>query len=188
MKIAQDRISIAKVKYFKAGSQETNCFVCDVLLDGVKFATADNEGRGGMTFIHPVYAQAVPSVIELGRQKMAEAKAFATSLPDVVTTFKKGDGSFLTIKVTLDYLVDDLVDEYLLEGDIKSKFLRSIKKEVLFVRGGKIFSAKINTPAGQDVCRVAALVQQKYGADTQILNLMDQNRALALYRQTVMPS
>jgi len=43
------RVSIKNVKFYESMSEETNCFQCDVYLDGKKVASAKNSGRGGCT-------------------------------------------------------------------------------------------------------------------------------------------
>lgn len=46
------RVTISKFKYYPALSEETNCFTCDVLLDGKKTWSAKNNGHGEETRLY----------------------------------------------------------------------------------------------------------------------------------------
>lgn len=49
-----NRITLKKLKHFKAGSQGTPCFTAIVCLDGEEILYADNDGRGGCNHYLPV--------------------------------------------------------------------------------------------------------------------------------------
>lgn len=47
-------IELKNVKYAAFASEETSCFSAVVYIDGVKSLTAENSGKGGMTFLHEI--------------------------------------------------------------------------------------------------------------------------------------
>lgn len=47
-------IELKNIKYFAAGSEETDCFVATIYIDGKKAGDARNDGHGGSTFISPL--------------------------------------------------------------------------------------------------------------------------------------
>jgi hypothetical protein len=82
-----------------------------VLLDGRLIATAHNDGHGGMTHVMPAARQAVD--LQTSRELLEQAKAYAKSLPNLVTDWddESHPGSKITLPVTLDLIVDLLAAE-----------------------------------------------------------------------------
>lgn len=48
------QIEIKNLKHFESGSHETHCFTATVYVDGERFCTAENDGRGGPDNYHPI--------------------------------------------------------------------------------------------------------------------------------------
>ena len=45
------KIEIKKVVFNERMSEETNCFVCDIYIDGKKVGYGKNDGHGGETYV-----------------------------------------------------------------------------------------------------------------------------------------
>ena len=48
------KIGIKNLKYCEWMSEETNCFTATVTVDDEDFCTAQDEGKGGMTYFYPI--------------------------------------------------------------------------------------------------------------------------------------
>lgn len=46
-RVGEHKVSIEKFEWYERMSEETNCFVGDLILDGTKVGACSNEGRGG---------------------------------------------------------------------------------------------------------------------------------------------
>ena len=62
---ADNLLSLKKIKYFAAGSEETNCFVAEIHKNGKRYAAANNDGHGGNTCIDGYGEQLAPEVYAL---------------------------------------------------------------------------------------------------------------------------
>ena len=54
MKTTNPIITLKNIKHFEEGSQETNCFVASLYVDGKRFGTVENAGRGGCDDVRPL--------------------------------------------------------------------------------------------------------------------------------------
>lgn len=123
------KVELKKIKYFAAGSQETNCFTCEVWIDGKLAGSAENNGHGGMTNIHSYNAN--------GRVLIHNAEGYFNSLPEepLFMDYEKTkpfivDGKQLHGKQTLDGKVDELIDQYLQEKEL-ARFNKKLAKDML---------------------------------------------------------
>lgn len=158
------RIEPRNVKYAAFASEETSCFEAAIYIDGKREGTARNDGKGGMTFIQP-------NALE---QRLA---AHAATLP--ARTY--GD---MTLAVTADGLIDDLLAEHLIAQDLK----RLLRTRIVTVNGGKCYQ-RTAMPAKVLAEAVTAMRQQDSAAVLKrldadwILNLCTFDEALRLYRE-----
>lgn len=67
---AEVGLTVAKIKTFAAGSEETLCFVADLMVNGKKVGTAENDGHGGCTFL-----RTCPGVTDADREVIRHALA-----------------------------------------------------------------------------------------------------------------
>jgi len=109
-----DRLTVKNVKHSEFASHETYCFECSVYFDGIKVATAENDGRGGETFVHfDERATGAPAVIG----------AWEKEQPKIVSDYKinEDDEEFLSYPFSLESAIDSLVGDFLAERYLKRK-------------------------------------------------------------------
>ena len=107
IKLIKMKIELKKVSFNERMSEETNCFVADVYVDGVKCAYAKNDGRGGCTDI-----SSYPNSHELFKKVMIHCE----NLPDYEW---KWDNEVHYSKNNIEEVVDHLFEEWLKERDAK---------------------------------------------------------------------
>lgn len=91
-------ITLRNLKIDDAASEETLSFTASVYINGKRAGTAANEGRGGANTYYP--------------HALAEAlRAHAATLPARRLVF--GGGHIITAQPDADWVIGDLVDEYL---------------------------------------------------------------------------
>lgn len=161
------RISLKGVKYFAAGSEETNCFVATVYFDGKKVGSAQNDGHGGATFIH----YTTPEVA-------AEVQAYAASLPEHTYQYGETKGSYPSSDETV---VDGLVDDHIVDQQLT----RLLGKCLVFTRAGDpgLYQTK-----GMPKLTLAALAQNPAEAQRRlnaekVLNCLPLAEAREIFRK-----
>jgi hypothetical protein len=107
MKIGLKRISISERM-----SEETNCFIADLYINGKKVGYCKNDGRGGCTDYHGDSKE--------NNQIIREAEAYCKTLPNV-----RSEELDFEYSQSLENFIDDLVDEHL-----KAKDLAKIDKKI----------------------------------------------------------
>lgn len=71
------RLTLKRVHFSERMSRETNCYAADVWLDGVKVATAENDGGGGETVIRWLDAERIAAFrLELAAAQGAQPASF----------------------------------------------------------------------------------------------------------------
>ncbi|TDB45319.1 hypothetical protein [Photorhabdus luminescens] len=176
--IQQDRITLKNLKVASFASQETWCFKASVYFDGIRVATASNEGHGGSTFIH-----AQPDMIN----KLAKAKAYAKSFPPYTCDFiDPQTNKPAVIEIDLEMVVDDLVSVMESRKTTLSKFNREYSKKVLFVKDGNLYNLpKTNLNAIRDKAELFSSLRQRGGSDIVIINELPKEKAFEVYCQHV---
>ena len=106
------KLAVKNVKHSDFASHETLCFECTVYFDGVKVATAENDGRGGETFVH-----------FYDRDTEEKVRAWEKEQPKIVSEYKsnKDDEEFFSYPFSLESAIDPLVSDFLTERDLKRK-------------------------------------------------------------------
>ena len=99
-----NRIKLKSVKVCQWASRETLCFTASVYFDGKRIATAENDGRGGMTHFRPL-----PEKFD----QLQEAYAWAKALPPVETdmTDPLDPTRQFIYNQSLENLIDCMVNE-----------------------------------------------------------------------------
>ena len=106
------KIELKKISFNERMSQETNCFVADLYINGKKVGEASNEGHGGCTN----YGSDTPE----GRKLIKEAEAYCKALPKVKSE---------ELKFEYDNSLENVIDEFL-EAHLKTKDLEKINKKM----------------------------------------------------------
>lgn len=112
------KIEIKNLKYMASMSHETNCFSCDVWINGKKAISAYNEGHGGRTFYRPYKGM---------EDLMKQAEEWAKSQPEHSYKFK---GEEFCFPNSLEIQIDKLVEEQLICKE-NEKFKKKKEKDML---------------------------------------------------------
>lgn len=107
------KIELKSVKFYESMSEETNCFTADIFVNGVKTASAKNDGQGGCTNIHPYPGKT---------EEFKTAEAYCLLLPD-----RKVPGFDTGLKMDLEVYVDDLLTAWIEAGEVK-KVLKKLDR------------------------------------------------------------
>lgn len=158
-------ITLSKVSYCAALSEETNAFSATVCINGIPAFIASNDGHGGCDRYDPLKGQ----TYEQMRAKVAEVEAYAKTLP------KKKYHS-MELEESAESLVGDALNAHLREKDAARLFGKT-KDRVVLVDGGKVFTCYKNLVPAQ-MARAIELVRQKYPAAT-IINTLTRESGVA---------
>lgn len=151
------KITLSKVSYCAALSEETSAFSATVHLNGEAFATVENRGHGGCNDVRPLYVKASQSYEHAKFERCRnQIREWCAAQPlQYHATLKNADGSAWGHAVDLESLIDDALESYLQLRDLK----RKLSKYLVFER---------LPGAAKD--------------DVKILNKMPEADALALWR------
>lgn len=156
------QIELRNVKYSAFASEETHCFRADIWIDGTKAGTAENQGHGGPTMIHP-------------RALHERLDAYGATLPTI-------SAYGMEIQPDGEILIGDLVNDWLIERDVR----RAMGRKVLFTKPGdhRVFETKSMTADQKDRVLQRPDLMTALKAD-KVLNLLPLADAIALYKQAV---
>lgn len=110
------KIELRKIQFSERMSEETNCFVADLYIDGKKVGYAKNDGHGGCTDYGMVGDAKNLDVIK-------KAEAYCKTLPKKSYTFGQFD-------MNLEEKIDELFEEWLKEKD-KKRLDKKLQKDML---------------------------------------------------------
>ena len=126
-----NRVELKKVKFSEFASHETNCFQAEVYIDNVYVGLAQNEGRGGSTWVDTAHA------------KHNHIEAFNKDLGKhcwIVPESSSADPIMWSLDDLLDYLIEDWKEVEHLRKWVQTK----TRTEVLFkLEGDKLHSWRI---------------------------------------------
>lgn len=117
MKVGNYEFALKGIKHFAAGSDETECFVATLYVNGKKLADCENDGHGGSTNV-----RFFPEACKLGD----EIEAFLKTQPKI-----KPEGYDFEFDLDLEYIVDDLLYKHLQEKE-RQKMMRKTEKSLIF--------------------------------------------------------
>jgi hypothetical protein len=125
------KIELKKFQFFERMSEETNAFVADVYANGIKIASAKNDGHGGETFYYPELKN---------KNLLAEAEKYCKTLPPTIYKGAGLNGKDIVIESNLVNVIDDLVCAALKEKDAK-KLEKKMEKAIMWgVKGGMSYT------------------------------------------------
>lgn len=159
------KIELRNVQHAAFASHETNCFEASVYINGKREGTARNDGTGGCTFVEP-------------RALEEKLEAYARTLPQVEADL--GTGEKFSYPQSAETLIDDALEDALAQKDLK----RLVASHIAFVADDgtirqtkKASAAQIAKWLGSDATFAALRTTRD-----RVLNLMEPERALAVYR------
>ena len=106
------KIELKRISFNERMSDETNCFVADLYINGKKVGYVQNEGRGGCTDYRG-------NTLE-DQKIIREAEAYCKTLPNV-----RSEELNFEYPMTLEHYIDEL-----LETHLKAKDLAKIEKKM----------------------------------------------------------
>ncbi|MGP1715760.1 MAG: hypothetical protein ACTS9Y_01150 [Methylophilus sp.] len=155
-------VQLKKIEHSERMSEETNCFVAAIYLDGKKIGDAEDDGHGGCMKIYP--QSCVKQLNEIGAAMGKEIVDWSPEPLDI-------DG---------EDIIGKLLDEWLLMKDYK-KLLRG--KKVTFVDGKDIYSlGRKFTDAADEKAMIEAL--KKRTPTAVVFNGLTDEAGLSLYLAT----
>lgn len=120
-------IELKKISFNERMSEETNCFVADLYINGKKVGYVRNDGRGGCTDYHGNTKE--DNVL------IAEAEAYCKSLPNV-----RSEELNFEYPNSLENTIDELFENYLKEREQKKMEKLFNKAIVIGVPNGSRYS------------------------------------------------
>lgn len=96
------KIELKKISFNERMSEETNCFIADLYIDGKKVGYCKNDGRGGCTDYNGNTSE--------DNKVLREAEAYFKTLPKV----KSKEFNF-EYQPSLEGVIDDLLEKHLIE-------------------------------------------------------------------------
>lgn len=138
------KIELKKVKLCEFMSEETQCYECEVWIDGILSFTASNEGHGGCDNYQPVYDRAKDKYRhEEYNAGMAKLTAYCATLPPLPASDWKGAEP---LPMTVELLIGDLIEKYSNAKKVE-KTVKQLRDRVMFIKDGAIHSYKRVLPA-----------------------------------------
>jgi hypothetical protein len=113
-------LELKNIKFFEAGSQETNCFTADLYVDGNKIAYVNNDGHGGCTNYSTYKGDKRPVLLA--------AELYCKGLAPHVYAPVAGMDDEFSVPMTLEVMIDSLFEAWL-KDYTERKFLQTIKRK-----------------------------------------------------------
>ena len=101
------KIELKGFKLYERMSEETNCFICDVHINGKKVGFFKNDGQGGDSYFQHTDNKHLPLINEVENY-------YKQQPPIKIESFRKGEFFEIPSNLSnhLDGMVDKLVDEH----------------------------------------------------------------------------
>lgn len=113
------KIELKNFKHYERLSEETNCFVGNIWVNGIKCGYAENTGKGGCTSYHN-------EGTEQSRELLKQAEIYCLGLPPDKW---ENNGKIYTFKMDLETYIDNLAFKMI--NDInKQKDARKMRKNM----------------------------------------------------------
>ena len=116
--MTEPKVELKKISFNERMSQETNCFVADLYINGVKVGEANNEGHGGPTDYHSNSLE--------NDKLIKEAEAYCKALPKV-----KSEELKFEYDNSLENVIDELLEAHLKAKD-EAKRIKNYEKGICF--------------------------------------------------------
>lgn len=156
------KIELKNIKRAEFASEETHCFEATIYIDGKKAGTARNDGHGGPTWIQP-------------HELHERISAYAKTQPPIKCSW--GGKDYGTVECTADYLIDTLVEDWLMAKDLRR--LLSTKIVGLSPKGEVIASKKYSKETIAQFCK-AKLPSDSFSV---VFNYLPFDEAFKIYKE-----
>lgn len=138
------KITLTKVSYSAALSDETPAFSATVCIDGIPAYATSNQGTGGSDQILPLKGQTYADAFAM--QKKVDA--YAKTLPPVIElTLRAANGEPLSYPQSAESLVGDALQEWQRQKQGR-RILAKLKDRVVMIDGSRL-STSNKAPAGR---------------------------------------
>ena len=168
-----DRLQVKSVKHSQFASHETLCFECSVYFDGKKVGIAENDGRGGETYISFTNRDVQKTVYDWAKTQ----PKIVTDLPSIDPQTEEN----FSYDFTPENGVDDLVSEFLDLRDLK----RNLKAKLLIrhdeSKKGQFSSVKLLPTDTVESLSEAVIAENKF-KNPVVLNLLPIEEALKVWK------
>jgi hypothetical protein len=154
------KIELKNIKYAAFASEETSCYEATIYVDGVKFATVDNEGRGGPDRVRP-FTGGYDALAQLDER-------IKRTMPRIESEYFP-DG----LEPSLEIICGDLVNEFLRRKDFKNV----LKKIALLRPDGKIVTYPAKYKPTAENIRKSLEINPNF----RCLNTMPEDEAFAIF-------
>jgi hypothetical protein len=168
------KFELKNVQYLAANSRDSHCFSATLYVDGKRFCLVSDDGWGGETrfepFSHGKYGQLQSKLREFDAELLQE---FGSE------THERGDGSTFTMQnEKVEYIVCNLVNDFLLDRDIK----RDLSKRVLWQEEGT--TGVLQTQCARNKETLNKWIEQVADREevTEVLNLLPIEKVREIYR------
>lgn len=163
-------VTLKKVRVALFASEETTCFKATVYVDGHALCEASNDGHGGAHYLYPVKDRSRSDIdqVDANLKKTAVLSVSANAIERDLWQ----DGW----RPGLEDAIDEALTDYMYSRDLKRLLGR---KTVVLRQDGKLASFKVKYSP-----ETSAMVAQKHPT-AKVLNAMEFNEALAIFRQYV---
>ena len=159
------KIELKKIQVFEAMSEETNCYVGTVYINGKPAIEVKNDGHGGGDMQYPINGND-RRILDAANEYCK--KNFPASL--FLKPFEEATAKDVTY-CDLECWCGDQVTDYLIAKDVASM----TKTKVAFLRGKDTFTIK---KAGHTVEKITAHLQKTEGKDVFIFNNVSKEEAV----------
>lgn len=162
-------IELKSIQVSQFASQETNCYTASLFVDGQRWGTVGNDGRGGADHFHGVDGRNYGHIEILN-------KRIAATYPKV--DLGEGLGE---IDADLESVCSDLVTTHLLSKDLK----RALSSKLLFTRTDKpgVFQIPLKQKGKTFSHQAVADAARADKPGFVSLNALPFDEALAIYRR-----
>jgi hypothetical protein len=140
------KIELKKISFSERMSDETNCFIADLYINGKKVGECNNDGRGGCTN----YGGNTKEDNVL----IAEAEKYCKTLPKV-----KSEKLKFEYAQSLESVIDDILTEFLVAKELKKKQKMFLKAFCYGVPNG--YSYRTSSWTGRTLAQVDKITLQR---------------------------
>lgn len=156
-------ITLKKVEWSSRQSEETNCFVANLYVDGVLLGEVSNSGHGGVDRFHPATAEARALYDD------AKARLIANGAEDH------------PYSCALEMAYNEILEAYLSNKAAVADYRKAIKKNVLFsIPGEKGGCRTFKFQPAHSMQKHVDFIIGKY-PEAVVLNVLPEGDAVALF-------
>lgn len=162
-------ITLKKIEWSSRQSEETNCFVANLYVDGVLLGEVSNSGQGGCDRFHP----ATPD----GRDRFVAVK-------DRLIASGAEDNQY---SCALETAYNEVLEAHLKQKLILADYRKSLKKQVMFVTPGDgepgVRTYKLDPKF--KLQQYVTFIAEKHGDTAIVLNALPEAEAMVIYAELV---